>query len=159
MSEEAVKDGKEEELESDSNRKNRIAVVYGKQDYMWKVQWTVWKASVWRTSVVSMSGSQVLHRFSEDFNKTYLVILYMLLLRYFVSCMLCVCVYTRVNLSMWRWSVKSWRPTQQSISLQDSHQICPASSETTAYWLRNTSYDFSVEPRSDKRTYIKRWSN
>ncbi|KAK5881106.1 hypothetical protein CesoFtcFv8_021948 [Champsocephalus esox] len=36
VSEEAVKDGKEKELESDSNRKNRIAVVYGKQDYMWK---------------------------------------------------------------------------------------------------------------------------
>ena len=38
VSEEAVKDVKEEELESDANRKNRIAVVYGKQDYMWKVQ-------------------------------------------------------------------------------------------------------------------------
>ncbi|XP_010784717.1 alpha-1,6-mannosylglycoprotein 6-beta-N-acetylglucosaminyltransferase B-like [Notothenia coriiceps] len=36
VSEKPVKDVKEEELESDFNRKNRIAVVYGKQDYMWK---------------------------------------------------------------------------------------------------------------------------
>lgn len=61
-----------------------------------------------------------------------------------------MCVYTRVNLSMWGWSGKSWRPMLQCTSLQGAPLICPPSSETTACWLRNTSYDFSAEPRSDK---------
>ena len=62
----------------------------------------------------------------------------------------CVYIYIRVNLSMWRWSVKSWRPTLQSTSLQDTSPTCPNSSQTTACWLRNASYDFSAGPRSDK---------
>lgn len=38
VSEEAVKqEAREEELEADTYRKDRIAVVYGKQDYMWQV--------------------------------------------------------------------------------------------------------------------------
>lgn len=38
VSEEAVReDVREEELEPDTSRKERIAVVYGKQDYMWQV--------------------------------------------------------------------------------------------------------------------------
>lgn len=74
-------------------------------------------------------------------------------LPYSGSCMcmfLYVYVYTRVNQSMWGWSVKSWRPTLQCTSLQDTSLICQTSSETTACWLRKASYDFSAEPRSDK---------
>lgn len=42
VSEEAVReDAREEELEADAHRKDKIAVVYGKQDYMWKVQWPI----------------------------------------------------------------------------------------------------------------------
>lgn len=38
VAEEAVrKEMREEELEPDAHRKNNIAVVYGKQDYMWQV--------------------------------------------------------------------------------------------------------------------------
>lgn len=38
MSEEAARqEAREEELEPDAYRKDRIAVVYGKQDYMWQV--------------------------------------------------------------------------------------------------------------------------
>lgn len=67
-----------------------------------------------------------------------------------------MCLFTRVNLSMWGGLVRSWRPTPQSTSLRDILPIYQASSETTAYWVRNASYSFSTEPRSDKSSSKKR---
>lgn len=61
-----------------------------------------------------------------------------------------VCLCTRANLSTCSGLVKSWRPTPQSTSLQDRLQACRASSETTACWVKSTSYSFCTEPRSAK---------
>lgn len=65
----------------------------------------------------------------------------------------CVCLYIRVNLSMWVGSVKSWRLTLRFTSLKDVPLICPLSSKTMACWLRNASYSFFEEPRSDKSPF------
>lgn len=32
-----MEEARDEELEADDNKKDRIAVVYGKQEYMWQV--------------------------------------------------------------------------------------------------------------------------
>lgn len=158
----------EEELESDTYGKDKIAVVYGKQDYMWQVMIIgIVLIIKWRPF-----ASLSFHKFVKQVGLVIILLLTVacflffilpFFLFFFMGCLLYVslflCVCTRVNLSMWRSSVKNWKPMPQSTSLQDMPLICPASSETMACWLRNTSYSFSAEPRSDKSWSQKKATN
>lgn len=61
-------------------------------------------------------------------------------------------VIIRVNLSTWAGSVKRWRPMLLSTNPPGIPPVCPASSETTACWLRKTSYGWCSKPRSDNNS-------